>query len=333
MPNIKSFYVTVLSQSLSPCEQFLAAGTNFGNVNIFNIKTLYQEDVNQGPRDLLTLPQKCFSVNEKSLQAMTSSNDNLMIGGKNCIQGFSWNDLVAPKKSDLEVKPCWTVDLRLPTDFGSKETVDCLISGDNFSAYAACGDNNVHHVDLEYGKVKLTFSGHTDFIHSMSQIGNQLSSASEDGTVCIWDARKPKPVHVITPHSEPKLNRPHLGKWIGAVTMNEDWLVCGGGPHLGLYHLRSLTMSKVLLEDDTHGVNNVLFHEDSIIVGVDGPFVYHCLFSGDITVKMPTSALRVYSVCLQKKDANKLLFVGGSGGDIDICAGTKLQDQVVRCLS
>lgn len=48
--------------------------------------------------------------------------------------------------------------------------MDCLISGDNFSAYAACGDNNVHHVDLEYGKVKLTFSGHTDFIHSMSQM-------------------------------------------------------------------------------------------------------------------------------------------------------------------
>lgn len=58
----------------------------------------------------------------------------------------------------------------ISSDFGSKETVDYLISGENFSAFAACGDNNVHHVDLEYGKVKLTFSGHTDFIHSMSQM-------------------------------------------------------------------------------------------------------------------------------------------------------------------
>lgn len=55
--------------------------------------------------------------------------------------------------------------------------------------------------------------------------GNQLSSASEDGTVCIWDTRKSKPNHVITPHLESKLNRPHLGKWVGAVAMNEDWLV------------------------------------------------------------------------------------------------------------
>ncbi len=36
------------------------------------------------------------------------------------------------------------------------------------SAFAGCGDNNVHHIDLEYGKVKSSFSGHTDFIHSMS---------------------------------------------------------------------------------------------------------------------------------------------------------------------
>lgn len=26
------------------------------------------------------------------------------------------------------------------------------------------------------------------------------------------------------------------------------------------------------------GVNNVMFHEDNIIVGLDGPFVYHWYF-------------------------------------------------------
>ena len=82
--------------------------------------------------------------------------------------------------------------------------------------------------------------------------------------------------------------------------MNEDWLVCGGGPHLGLFHLRSMTMSQVLLADDPSGVNCVLFHEDSIIVATDGPFVYHTLFSGDVTSKTPTTPLRVYSLALQK---------------------------------
>ena len=55
--------------------------------------------------------------------------------------------------------------------------------------------------------------------------GNQLATGSEDGTVRIWDTRKPKAVHTIIPHSDHKLSRPKLGKWIGAVAMNDDWLV------------------------------------------------------------------------------------------------------------
>ena len=76
---------------------------------------------------------------------------------------------------------------------------------------------------------------------------------------------------------------------------------------MALYHLQSLTMSRVLLEtDNVYGINSVDFHEDSIVVGVDGPFVYHVLFSGDVTVKIPTGPLRVYSVSLQKKMEQKV---------------------------
>lgn len=57
------------------------------------------------------------------------------------------------------------------SDFGTKESIDCMVTnGDNTSIFAACGDNNVHHIDTEYGKVKLAFTGHTDFIHSLSLV-------------------------------------------------------------------------------------------------------------------------------------------------------------------
>jgi len=89
-------------------------------------------------------------------------------------------------------------------------------------------------------------------------------------------------------------------------------------------------MSRVLLEEDVYGVNCIEFHGDrfffsrimsicknyliylfpttSLIVGVDGPLVYHVLFSGDVTVKMPATPLRVYSLCLQKKNEVLIYF-------------------------
>lgn len=42
----------------------------------------------------------------------------------------------------------------------------------------------------------------------------------------IWDLREKNPVNKIIPHENDKISRSDLGKWIGAVSLNEDWLVC-----------------------------------------------------------------------------------------------------------
>ncbi len=92
----------------------IIVNTIYSHVSLPSIKSLYAED-EQGPRESLTLPQKCISVSTKPLQAITTLNDNLLVGGKNCIEAFSWNQLVLPQNSDQKLKPCWKVDLRLPT--------------------------------------------------------------------------------------------------------------------------------------------------------------------------------------------------------------------------
>lgn len=52
-----------------------------------------------------------------------------------------------------------------------------------------------------------------------------MVSASEDGNVKLWDLREKNAHSQIVPHKNDKLARPNLGKWIGTVTVNEDWLV------------------------------------------------------------------------------------------------------------
>lgn len=54
---------------------------------------------------------------------------------------------------------------------------------------------------------------------------HELISGGEDGIVNIWDLREKTPVQKIIPHENDKVSRADLGKWIGAVSLNEDWLV------------------------------------------------------------------------------------------------------------
>lgn len=55
--------------------------------------------------------------------------------------------------------------------------------------------------------------------------GNDLISGGEDGAVCIWDTRDFKNIDKIQPYLNTEIDRPELGKWIGAVGYNEDFLV------------------------------------------------------------------------------------------------------------
>lgn len=56
--------------------------------------------------------------------------------------------------------------------------------------------------------------------------GNDLISGGEDGVVNIWDIRDKQVTNKIEPHKNNKISRSDLGEWIGAVSINEDWVVC-----------------------------------------------------------------------------------------------------------
>lgn len=54
---------------------------------------------------------------------------------------------------------------------------------------------------------------------------NQIISASEDGSVLLWDMRTRKAHNKLEPYNNSKVSRPDIGKWVGAATLGDDWIV------------------------------------------------------------------------------------------------------------
>ncbi|NXI39116.1 THOC6 protein, partial [Galbula dea] len=111
---------------------------------------------------------------------------------------------------------------------------------------------------------QLELRGHQDYIHCLAlrEQQPQCLSGGEDGTVRLWDLRSGAQVQVIEVHKYQECSRPQNGKWIRCLATDSDWMVCGGGPALTLWHLRSVTPTTVFpLPQCQH---HVLFHQDLV---------------------------------------------------------------------
>ncbi|KAK2173760.1 hypothetical protein NP493_850g00038 [Ridgeia piscesae] len=171
---------------------------------------------------------------------------------------------------------------------------------------------------------QLGLKGHTDYIHAVAMLntGQECVTASEDGSVRIWDLRRPlEATQVIEPYKNENCARPQLGRWVGCVAVDtaDDWMVCGGGPKLCLWHLRSLAATAVF---DTPGVcqKTALFHDDSIISAGNQPFVHHWSVNGEERSKVPCSPTSIFSLKVNSTSENaKVLSVAGNCHKVDIC--------------
>ena len=72
--------------------------------------------------------------------------------------------------------------------------------------------------------------------------------------------------HCIEPYKNEACARPQFGKWITSIAIDDkadDWMVCGGGPSLCLWHLRSLSATTVF-DMPNVCVNYAMFHDDAV---------------------------------------------------------------------
>ncbi|XP_063974502.1 THO complex subunit 6 [Diachasmimorpha longicaudata] len=322
----KLLYNTVLAQTFSPNGKFLICSNIYGDISVFDIpKALGPTKENDN--DLQGPMYKIPAYTDHHVESMVTTDNFLVTGTAGEISGWDWKTLTSDKASKIKVS--WTVQMPVDRDTSEKPDVNYMAySKPNHILYAGCGDNKIYAVDMEHGKILRKFEGHTDYIHNLALLNNQLVSTSEDGSVRVWDLRKNENTNVIQPYLFEKIARPTLGKWIGAVDFTEDWLVCGGGPRLSLWHLRTMEPATIFELPD-EGIHVATIYEERIIAGGAMPHVYHLSYQTDILAKVPTSSNTVYSI-VYRETPQKILSIAGSSNNLDICTNFNYREFMLR---
>ncbi|XP_033230535.1 THO complex subunit 6 [Belonocnema kinseyi] len=321
--NQKLFYNTVLCQAFSPGKKFLLAGNIYGDVSVYELSKILGPQ--QGEENELQGPTYRFAAHpEQHVQSMIETEHFLVTGTSGEISGWDWKAITSNKASKAKVS--WTINLPSKRDSHEKPDVNFMVySKTNHLLYAGCGDNKIYIIDLEGGKVLRSLEGHENFVHGISVMGGQLASGSEDGTVRLWDLRKRENTNILQPHLAEKVARPKLGKWIGTVDFTEDWLLCGGGPKLTLWNMRTMEAATIFDLPD-QGIHVSSIYEERIITGGAMSHVYHLNYQGEILAKVPISSSTVYSIVYQ----DKLLSVAGSSNHLDVCTNFNYRELVLR---
>uniref|UniRef100_A0A7N6BSK9 THO complex 6 n=1 Tax=Anabas testudineus TaxID=64144 RepID=A0A7N6BSK9_ANATE len=297
-------HMSVFSQSFSPCGRFLAAGNNYGEIAIFSLSAALSPDAT----NLSQKPVLLFTAHEGPIFSLLSTDCHLLSAGNGEISAWSWTELI--KKVQITVKDNFF--------FFFSGQQKHLFEPDN-SLVVGGGDNNIHIMDLEHGAFKSVLHGHSDYIHCITvrEREGEILSGGEDGAVRIWDSRTGQSVHCIEVYKYEDCARPQYGKWISCVTTDSDWMLCGGGPSLSLWHLRSLSPTSVF--PLTGCQRQAAFYQDMILAVGEGPFVSHCLLGGEVKAEIPCTPQSLNTLQLNTNSTeHRVLTVGGSSDHIDV---------------
>ncbi|XP_030330585.1 THO complex subunit 6 homolog isoform X3 [Strigops habroptila] len=133
----------------------------------------------------------------------------------------------------------------------------------------------------------------------------------------LHDLRSGTQVQVIEVHKYEECSRPNHGKWIRCLATDSDWMVCGGGPALTLWHLRSVTPTTVFpLPPRQH---HALFHQDLVLAGGPGPALHQLQLSGELRGRVPCTPPALRCLCLSPRPPeHQVLTVAGNSPKIDV---------------
>uniref|UniRef100_A0A8I5ZT92 THO complex subunit 6 n=1 Tax=Rattus norvegicus TaxID=10116 RepID=A0A8I5ZT92_RAT len=337
---LQRLHMTIFSQSVSPCGKFLAAGNNYGQIAIFSLSAALSSEAKEESKK----PMVTFHAHDGPVYSMVSTDRHLLSAGDGEVKGWLWAEIL--KKGCKELwrrQPPYRTSLEVP------EINALLLVPKENSLILAGGDCQLHTMDLETGTFTRALRGHTDYIHCLAlrERSPEVLSGGEDGAVRLWDLRIAKEVQTIEVYKHEECSRPHNGRWIGCLATDSDWMVCGGGPALTLWHLRSSTPTTVfpIRAPQKH----VTFYQDlvrpsvlilshcpvapcrpdpftsslspQILSAGQGCCVNHWQLSGELKAQVPGSSPGLLSLSLNQQPAApecKVLTASGNSCRVDV---------------
>lgn len=321
---LKSLYTTCFSQKFSPDGDILAACDNFGYISLFKLSNALSSD----NIDKVKLPYSKFKATDSSLYTLEKTNDLLLCAPLNQIIGWRWKDLKDNKSS---MKPSFSIYLKsLESSQNQNSQIEtnsllCDLEGGNKRILAGCGNGEIFNFDMETSKLIHKYQAHEDSIYqiTMKNNSNELISASEDGQIKIWDLRTKVCSNSVKPYESPMCARPNLGKHINCVAIDdENWMICGGGPKLALWHLRSMKpMSAPEFEDELFVPNVCKIYQNQILSGGNSKRLYIHTFENKLKTEINTTINCIFDISINYAlKANRIVCAAGSGASIDICS-------------
>ncbi|TMW52896.1 hypothetical protein DOY81_002012 [Sarcophaga bullata] len=299
---IKRYYNCVLAQTISSSGKFLFAGNRDGDIFVQRLQDL------ENPEEPLE-PIKIYSQGENvEINCLCFHRDFLIVGSIGVVYGLKWLE----EKGELVNKKAWEIKIPIESDAIEVPDVNYMwLRPETDLLYVGCGDNVVYELSLEDGRIVRDYRGHDEYIHSVCGYGaNKLYSASEDGSLRFWVSNEKQSVGCIEPYKKEKLNRPEMGKWLGAVAVNEDWLICGGGPKLSLWHLRTMECTN---EFPFPGKVHVCdFVEDMIFAGGEHTNAQFYAMNGSLRADIKTENTAVYTAVWQMEPQRFMSIAGFS---------------------
>ncbi|KAJ7979318.1 THO complex subunit 6 [Quillaja saponaria] len=246
----------------------------------------------------------------------------LSCGDDGRIRGWRWKDLteVSVTLQGNDVEPI--LDLVNPQHKGPwgalspiPENNAIAINTQEGSIFAASGDSCAYCWDVETGKVKVVFKGHSDYLHCIvaRNSANQIITGSEDGTARIWDCKSGKCIQVIEPAKGLKSRGFFSRISCIALDASESWLACSNGRNLSIWNLPASERISTIPTRAT--VQDALFDNNQILAVGAEPLLYRFDMNGAILSHIQCAPPSAFSVSLHPSGVTA---VGGYGGLVDV---------------